>query len=586
MIAKSLNRILLACIALGSLARGADKVYNWELTYVNNVDLTGGHPRRAIGVNGQFPAPPLEATVGDNLIINVRNSLDVGSTLHAHGILQNGTNYYDGAAMVHQCPIPPGGNYTYNIPIAQHGTYWIHSHFRGQYVDGLRAPIVLHAQKEQYTYDAEYIVTLADWYYEEHHVLLAKYLSIFNPSGGEPVPDAGGINGSQNATFSFVPGKVYRLRIVNMSAFSMFDFHIDGHDLEIIEVDGVDVNTKIVQSLPITAAQRYSVLVRAKNSTSNNFVMHADIDVGMFPAVNPNLNPNINATIIYDNNAPLYVPQSTAAEASFDDTSLVPVTAASSAPPDNRIEINVFFNVLDNGVNRGMFNNVTYLPSQVPPLFTAASMGQLASDVRVYGKHSNAFVIEHNQMIELVINNWDADAHPFHLHGHQFQVMGRSAENAGGYDHINNPVKEQANPVRRDTVQVPAQGYVVIRFRADNPGIWLFHCHIEWHLESGLAATIVEAPQQIQASMKIPQQSIDHCVAQGIKTTGNAVGKEGLDLGGYYDGPSPLPGKFTAKGIWALVGCILSAILGIATLIWFARDDDSLAVNKTDPAEK
>ncbi|KAK9739103.1 ferroxidase fet3 [Basidiobolus ranarum] len=189
-------------------------------------------------------------------------------------------------------------------------------------------------------------------------------------------------------------------------------------------------------------------------------------------------------------------------------------------------------------------------------------------------------------MIELVINNWDGDSHPFHLHGHQFQVMERSEENAGGYDYTNKPVKEQANPIRRDTVQVPANGYVVIRFRADNPGIWPFHCHIEWHFEAGLAVTIIEAPQQIQERIKIPQQLFDNCNVYGIQTTGNAAGKQGLDLSGYLAGPNPLPGKFTAKGIWAMVGCILSALLGIGTLIWFSKDEAAPVDTSTIEHEK
>lgn len=52
--------------------------------------------------------------------------------------------------------------------------------------------------------------------------------------------------------------------------------------------------------------------------------------------------------------------------------------------------------------------------------------------------------------------------------------------------------------MRRDTVQVPENGYVVIKFLADNPGVWAFHCHIEWHLESGLAAVFIEAPNELQ----------------------------------------------------------------------------------------
>ncbi|KAK9717745.1 ferroxidase fet3 [Basidiobolus ranarum] len=564
-------KLLLSATALASSIQAADVVYNWKITYVNSIDPTGGHPRRVIGVNGQFPVPPLEATMGDNLIVNV-----------------NGTNHFDGAAMFHQCPIPPGGNFTYNIPVQQSGTYWIHGHYLGQYVDGLRAPLILHAKKEVYTYDAEYIVALYDWYYEEHSVLMSQYLSIYNPTGVEPVPDAGVINGSQNATFAFVPGKVYRLRIINMSAFSMFNFRIDGHDLEIIEADGVDVVSQTIKVLPITAAQRYSVLVRTKNSTANNFIMHADIDVSMFAATNPNLNPNINATITYSANAPLYTlpPNTTQSDTEFDDTTMVPIVAAASAPPDNRIVLNVFFNVMDNGMNRALFNNVTYIAPEVPSLFTAVSMGALSDDPRVYGKYSNPIVIEHNQMIELVINNWDGDEHPFHLHGHQFQVMGRSAAGAGAYDYTTNPVKEQTNPVRRDTVQVPGGGYVVFRFRDDNPGIWPFHCHIEWHFEAGLTATFIEAPQQIQESIKIPQQSFDICSTQGIKTNGNAVGKQGLDLSGYIAGPNPLPGTFTAKGKWAMAGCILSAIVGICTLIWFSKDQPSVVSDSTEDEKK
>ncbi|ORY04981.1 hypothetical protein K493DRAFT_333685 [Basidiobolus meristosporus CBS 931.73] len=568
--------LILPLLSTGSLVLAIDRVLYWDITYIDNVDPVGGHPRRVLGVNGQFPVPELEASVGDTLTINVHNSLDKGSSLHAHGVFQNGTNYYDGAAMFQQCPIPPGGNFTYHIPVQQYGTYWIHSHFQGQYVDGLRAPVVLRPPKEVYTYDHEYIVSLVDWYHQEHSVLLANYLSVYNPSGAEPVPDAGLINGSQNATFTFIPGKVYRLRILNMSAFAMFNFHIDGHSLDIIEVDGVDVNIQTVDVLPITAAQRYSVLVHAKDTVANNYVMHADIDLSMFATANPVLDPNINATVIYDPNALLYASgNSSQPDSVLDDISLVPIIAAASAPPDFRIELNVLFDVLDNGVNRAMFNNVTYIPPSVPTLFTAYSMGEMSSDTRVYGKHSNAFVLEHNQMVELVVNNWDADDHPFHLHGHQFQVMERSAKNAGGYDAASNPVKEQLNPIRRDTVQVPAQGYVVLRFRADNPGVWPFHCHIEWHLEAGLAITIIEAPSKIQESMKIPQQSFDNCAALGIKTSGNAMGNAGLDLPGYPDGPNPLPGRFTGKSIGALIGCILAALIGIATLVWYARDSES-----------
>ena len=59
---------------------------------------------------------------------------------------------------------------------------------QGQYVDGLRAPLVIHPSKEVHSYDAEYTVILGDWYHKEHSTLLKGFISISNPTGGEPVP--------------------------------------------------------------------------------------------------------------------------------------------------------------------------------------------------------------------------------------------------------------------------------------------------------------------------------------------------------------------------------------------------------------
>jgi iron transport multicopper oxidase len=100
-------------------------------------------------------------TLGDSLIVNVKNNLNVPTALHAHGLYQNKTNFMDGAFGITECGILPGESFTYNFTIAQTGTYWIHGHFMGQYVDGLRAPLILLDPKEPAKYDSEYIVSLA-----------------------------------------------------------------------------------------------------------------------------------------------------------------------------------------------------------------------------------------------------------------------------------------------------------------------------------------------------------------------------------------------------------------------------------------
>jgi Multicopper oxidase len=84
--------------------------------------------------------------------------------------------------------IPPGGNYTYAIPITQLGTYWIHSHYRGQYMDGLRAPLILHDPTPPYQYDEDITISLNDWYHAQSETGLATFLNVNNPTGAEPVP--------------------------------------------------------------------------------------------------------------------------------------------------------------------------------------------------------------------------------------------------------------------------------------------------------------------------------------------------------------------------------------------------------------
>lgn len=109
-----------------------------------------------------------------------------------------------------------------------------------------------------------------------------------------------------------------------------------------------------------------------------------------------------------------------------------------------------------------------------------------------------------------------------HLHGHKFQIV-RIATDVSSNDTTLNPPHTEgaANPMRRDTINVPGEGGAVnVRFVADNPGAWLLHCHIEWHFEAGLAVVFIEAPTQAQEEMKIPQVMLDQCAMLDVPSTG------------------------------------------------------------------
>ena len=136
----------------------------------------------------------------------------------------------------------------------------------------------------------------------------------------------------------------------------------------------------------------------------------------------------------------------------------------------------------------------------MPTLYTALSApANLVDNPSIYGFNANPYVLPYGAIVELTIINFDGGDHPFHLHSHNFQVISRSGE--GPDDGPPLPVSTAAPPgvpMRRDVLLIYGNGNAVIRFKVDNPGITLFHCHIEWHVQSGLSVTFIESPISLQ----------------------------------------------------------------------------------------
>ncbi len=180
---------------------------------------------------------------------------------------------------------------------------------------------------------------------------------------------------------------------------------------------------------------------------------------------------------------------------------------------------------------------MTYLTPKIPSLYTALTVGpEYASNPLVYGVNTIPFVLKKGEVVEIIVNNNHQNLHPWHLHGHKFQVIQRSDPDTGpftGYKNLS------STPVRRDTIMANIHAHVVIRFKADNPGVWAFHCHVEWHVEAGLTVTLIEAPDELQGR-KIPLDHLEVCRQEGISTEGNAAGniKNPLSLNGSITVPS------------------------------------------------
>ncbi|KAJ2492799.1 ferroxidase fet3 [Coemansia sp. RSA 2050] len=541
-------------------AAAARVEYNMEITTIMT-SMDGVHERMAVVVNGKAPMPLIKAELGDLLALRIRNRLEDEATgLHSHGLFNNGTNYYDGAGMVTECGIAPGSEMTYEIPITQTGTYWLHGHHNSQYVNGLRGPLIItDPEGEPYAYDEDMVLTFEDWFPTASNMTMdpkalkatksaqqdqlssstcydtssmvnseasprdtpmpchAKSCAATSeqhkdPDKKYPIGVINGRNGKESPNLHFEPNKTYRLRLLNIGSSFMFRFGIEGHDMHVIEVDGVATDKQKVNSVLLGVAQRVSVLVTAQPESTSNYRYHFDILSDIFPDL-PEYNPrSYLGSIIYNEGAEF-------AEASpiiwedFDDLSLTPLDRVPILEADVTHDINVRADRTPTEMVHAFINDVSFELPTTPSLFTALSFNYSdgAINSAAFGEKCNAKVIQHMDVAELRIVNHDTVHHPMHLHGQFFQIIER-----GIVRNSSSVIKSSDTPMRRDTTLVPPGAYAILRFRADNPGVWLLHCHIDLHMELGLSMMFVSAPEIIRETIKVPEAVIEQCRLLGI----------------------------------------------------------------------
>jgi iron transport multicopper oxidase len=388
------------------------------------------------------------------------------------------------------------------------------------------------------SYDADSWVWLAaDWHDAPVMSLLPGYLSGESGGGYEPMPDAiivsGARSGAAGAAYSTARTARQLVRVVNTGTLSMWRVSVDGMPLTLVELDGTACAPLDVAALELNVAQRAAFVLdwarlHADVAASPAIWFHIDAmpamyrsyaadapDAGLYgsssgqpfdttwrgvirfeedmrrlgAAVLPNytLAPELNLPSRVD------TPNLFAARS-------WPLAPAPAPTHDIYLEVSVSFD--ENGVRRALMNGATALMDAtagvtVPELYayTSAAGGPLSDEDaplggRIHGSGAVPFVLPLDAVVDVLINNTDAAEHPFHLHGHTFWAVASSAAPGAGAAYA-------PHYVRRDVVSVPAFGWARIRFAVDNPGVWLMHCHVEWHMHAGMSATFVEAPSEL-----------------------------------------------------------------------------------------
>ncbi|KAK7027916.1 laccase, multicopper oxidase, benzenediol:oxygen oxidorectuctase [Paramarasmius palmivorus] len=418
--------------------------------------------------------PPL------SIIIDLR--LNIVSK-HWHGIFQRTTNWDDGVAFVNQCPISKGNSFLYNFNVPDQAAT--------QYCDGLRGPLVIYDPNDPHAllYDVDdesTVITLADWYHAKAKTLVF------------PTPDSTLINGlgrwSQgNATdlavITVTQGKRYRMRLINVACDPAYTFSIDNHTMGIIETETVNNFPLEVDSLTIYAGQRYSFVLIA-NQSIGNYWIRANPNAGTLGFTN-----GINSAILR------YVGAANADPPTLNIASTKPLNQSNLVPLDIRpapgnpvvggVDVAKHLNFAFTSAAKFTVNGVEYISPTVPVLLQILSGARTADSLLPAG---SIIPLPRNASVELSFTGGLLGIdHPIHLHGHTFDVV--RAAGASEYNFV--------NPIRRDVVNAgAASDNVTIRFRTDNPGPWILHCHIDWHLENGFAVVFAERTDEWNSTIK------------------------------------------------------------------------------------
>ncbi|KAI1809942.1 Cupredoxin [Poronia punctata] len=441
------------------------------------------------------------------------------------------------------------------------GTFWWHAHSSIQYSDGLYGPIVVHDPDEMVPKtDDDKIVFVGDVYHTYGPILLESYLNATSrwapfESGVEPLADsillngqntydctvvsttyplrstsAPGCNGGQRYTTKVHAGQRVRLRLINASSFLAYWLSIDNHLLSIVELDGVEISPVTSRGVYLNIGQRASVLV-STNQPPGNYYIRATLPRSCFLPYAPYTSAGLASSeyaakgiLSYDEVAVNVTPIGAQGNVSnphgvqnndakgdiwegcddmpFDLPKPMRERPAYDVPEQNKHYIEYVFRQAQD-VNRIFINKTAYTPlNDNATLWKAVGQKFAPSESNSYsswnfGLNQQVLLIPSaNKGAQLVINSRDAMEHPWHLH-----VVGWGPGLFGTADEKNGSITTTkwnlANPMRRDTVTVPAFSHIVIRFKADNPGLWALHCHVAWHMEGGMFVSIVESPDDL-----------------------------------------------------------------------------------------
>ncbi|MFF3210762.1 multicopper oxidase family protein [Streptomyces sp. NPDC002886] len=453
------------------------------------LDLGAGRTVRSWAYGDRLPGQEVRATAGGTLALTLANNLPEATSMHWHGLALR--NDMDGVPGLTQRDIAPGGSFAYEFAVPHPGTYWFHPHSGVQQDRGLYAPLIVEDPREPLSYDKEWVVVLDDWLDgvdgSTPDAVLGELRKGMDPSPGggghsghgagsgsgshamgTPAPAASGgpsrvlmggvsevlgrdpgdvayphylVNGrtpEDPTVFTARPGDRIRLRIINAGGDTAFRIALGGHEFTVTHTDGFPVEHAAARSLLLGMGERYDVLVTAGD--------------GVFPltALAEGKGDAASALAVLRTGSGA-APTAATRPAELSGRPLTADALKAAEPvalamrePDRTVRIKLTGGM---ATYDWAFDGKPYAPDQRHP-------------------------VKAGERVRLEFDNSTTMWHPLHLHGHTFALGG----GAGG--------------ARKDTAVVLPNGKLTVDFDADNPGLWMVHCHNVYHSEAGMMTVL------------------------------------------------------------------------------------------------
>lgn len=547
--------------------------------YVRNTPVNfTGTARPAMSINGSIPGPVLHFTEGDTAVIRVHNMMDTETSFHWHGLLV--PNDQDGVPYLTSAPVKPHATHTYTFPIIQNGTYWYHSHSGLQEQSGLYGAFVVHKRRDDPERRAEdslpeYTLVLSDWtnenpnevnrklhtgsdwfsirkgsvqsYWEAFRAgyLGTKLTSEWKRMNPMDVSDVYYerflLNGSPHASLPRLKaGDRVRLRIVNGASSTYFWLRYSGGKIRVVASDGKDVVPVDVDRMIIAVSETYDVILTVpETGRAFEFQATAEDTTGSsslwlghgekqplrpFPKLNyfknmkrmngmMTMGGNMKRMNMGSGSMPGMKHMNHNMSGGMDSPPaggmhMMSMSSGSSHGKhhaedmqEGEGEVTLTYDMLRSPAR-------TNLPSGVP---VKELHFQLTGNMNRYvwsinGRtlsETDRIMIREGQNVRIILTNNTMMRHPMHLHGHFFRLVNRHGDFS--------PLKF--------TVDIQPMATQVIEFNAAEKtrGNWFFHCHILYHMMSGMGRIFTYEDSPPNPQLPHPRQALQHVYAMDRK---------------------------------------------------------------------